>query len=390
MSQRVDVNGFLKFIDGQRDKIAKAFKEIEELQKLYQGSYTQFKTNHDQTLLALVNQIESAGDGVSRVLNSQIEARLPDEKKLIVMHVDELERKTIPTYQKQVDKLLAQAQNRANDLRTQNPKLNDREEQLKADIAAQKKKLDDLNVQIQKLGSGLGFVFNVGKIHTLDTQRNQTVGRLQALSNELNQVRQEWKKLHDDVGTEENALRAQWQTAMIRVGEFRQEHDYLAQNTDGEARHRAIRFVIDNLKIMPPNTNDVTLKQMVDLNIQTDDFQAALGAVAGILGVLKGVEDGLGRMQASVKSLATEQSTHSAYLPTLQFDLPDNAVAFGKTWDDLIAKTKDEKNLADHPADFVAAMQPFLNERLTKDHIADFFNGLGSAITRATAGWKGK
>ncbi|MBI5031648.1 MAG: hypothetical protein HZB51_14055 [Chloroflexi bacterium] len=390
MSQRVDVNGFLKFIDGQRDKIAKAFKEIEELQKLYQGSYTQFKTNHDKTLLALVNQIESASDGVSRVLNSQVEARVPDEKKLIVMHVDELKRKTIPTYQKQADKLLAQAQNRANDLRTQNPKLNDREEQLKADIAAQKKTLDDLNAQIQKLGSGLGFIFNVGKIHGLDARRNQTVGRLQALSNELNQVRQEWKKLHDDVGTEENALRAQLQTVMVHVGEFRQEHDYLAQNTDGEAHRRAIRFVIDNLKTRPADTNDATLMQMVNLNIQTDDFQAALGSVAGILGVLKGVEEGLGRLSASVTSLASEQSTHSAHLPTLQFELPDNAVAFGRTWDDLYAKSKDEKNLASHPADFVAAMQPFLNERLTKDHIASFFDGLGSAITRATAGWKGK
>ena len=390
MSQRVDVNGFLKFIDGQRDKIAQAFKEIDELQKLYQGAYTRFKTDHDQTLLALVAQIEAASDGVSRTLKAQIEERVPSEKKVVVMQVDELKRKTIPTYQKQVDKLLAQAQNRTNDLRTQNPKLNDQEEQLKAEVAAQKKTLAELNAQIQKLGGGLGFVFNVGKIHALDAQRNQTIGKLDAAIFRLKQVREEWKKLREDVGVEENALRAQWQAAMVKVGELRQQHDYLMQNTDAEARHRAIRFVIDNLKTLPSDTTDATLKRMIDLNIQTDDFQAALGSVAGILAVLKGIEEGLSRLSASVTALGSEQSRHSAYLAVLQFELPDNALAFGKTWDELIAKSKDEKNLAGHPAEFVAAIKSFLDDRLTQDAIANFFNGLGGAITRATSGWKGK
>ena len=53
MSQRVDLGGFSGFLTGQRNKIAAAFKEIEELQKLYQGSYTRFKADHDKTLLAL-------------------------------------------------------------------------------------------------------------------------------------------------------------------------------------------------------------------------------------------------------------------------------------------------------------------------------------------------
>ena len=391
MSQPVDALGFLNFIDGQNTKINAAFREIEELQKLFQGSYTRFRAEHDKTLAALGAQIESARDGSGDALKAPIDARVPAERKTIDARVATLEQKLIPGFQTEADKVLARAQSRTQELRTKNPQLNDREEKLKAEIAAQTKTLADLNTQVQKLSSGLGFIFNIGKIHALDAQRQQTVGRLQTLNQQLTQIRQEWKKLHDDVSQEEHNLQVEWQTASVTLGKLRQEHDYLAQNAAAEARHRAITFVIDNLKTMPPGANNsAAFKPMIDLNIQTDDFQAALGAVAGILGVLKGIEDGLTRIFESVKALKAEQAKNSAYLPSLQFELPDAALAFAKTWDDLIAKSKDDKYLGAHPAEYIAAIQPFLDERLTKEHITDFFNGLGDAIQRATAGWKSK
>jgi hypothetical protein len=215
---------------------------------------------------------------------------------------------------------------------------------------------------------------------------------METLDHELGKVRKEWQDLSDLAHKNEADWKAQWQQKVAQLGELRQEHDHLVQNGDVLARHRAIFFVVDNLKepaVGAPQALDGALKPMIELNIQTDSFQAALGSVAGILGIAKGVNEGLNRLSASVKALVDEQTRNSAFLPALNVSLTDDVLAFGSVWDDLAAKAKDEKALAQHPMDFVAASKPFLAERLTKEHIAAFFDALGKALTQTTAGWKG-
>jgi hypothetical protein len=202
-------------------------------------------------------------------------------------------------------------------------------------------------------------------------------------------VRQEWKDLSTNTAKNEADWRAQWQQKTTQLSQVQQQHDYLEQNTVAEAQHRATVYVIDNLKSLPASGDATLLQPMIDLNIQTDDFQAALGSVAGILGILKGVDEGLKRLGESVQALIAEQQRHSEFLPSLNIALDDQVTAFGQTWDDLIAKSKDEKTLATHPVDFVTAMKPFLEKRLTQEHIAAFFNALGEALKHATASWRG-
>ena len=105
--------------------------------------------------------------------------------------------------------------------------------------------------------------------------------------------------------------------------------------------------MLDNLKALPGA--DPELQKMVDLNIQTDDFQAALGAVAGLMGTVSGIRQGLERFGASVSALIEEQSRNSQYLPELKLDVPKEAAAFDRQWDELIACVRDEKALANHP-----------------------------------------
>jgi len=390
MTRMVSPEAFASFIADQRAKIGNAFQEVEQVQVEYQGAYTRFKAEHDKTLLALANQIETQDDGLGDALKAQIDARVPIEKQTIVQRITALEKEQIPKLQEHADDLLARARKEIADLREMNPKLNEQEESLKADLARLQQQLDDLNAQVKKLGSGLGFIFNAWKIHSLDRERFQVIGRMQSTEERLKKVRQDWKDLRDMVTKEEMEWKMQWQVTTAQVGQLRQERDYLAQNMDAEARHRANVYVLDNLKALSAGTDSTPLKQMVDLDIQTDNFQAALGSVASMLGVLKGIDEGLGRMNESVSAIIAEQNRHGAYLGGLSIVLQDSAVAFGQTWDDLIAKVKDEKTLATHPADFVAAMKPFLDERLTKEHIVALFDMLGNALKEATQNWRGQ
>ncbi|MDP3047211.1 MAG: hypothetical protein Q8O07_07010, partial [Chloroflexota bacterium] len=180
---------------------------------------------------------------------------------------------------------------------------------------------------------------------------------------------------------------AAWQAMMVEVGRLKAERDVLTADPDAQARRRAALYVLDNLKSLPGAEPD--LQKMVDLNIQTDDFQVALGAVAGLMGTISGIRQGLERFGASVSALIEEQSRNSQYLPDLKLDVPKDVAAFDRQWDELIVCVRDEQALANHPADFVRATRPFVDERLTKERITSYFDALGEALKAATAGWKG-
>jgi hypothetical protein len=386
MSQTLTANEFTDFLSGQCRQIAAAFAEIEEVQKEFQGAYTRLKAEHDKTLHTLADQIEGQANGAGHILQPQIEARIPEEQQIITKQIDDLARQAALLRVKADDEL-AVGQKTLAELRKANPKLNEREETLKADVSQQQHALADSNTQIDQAGKGLGFLVHAGKIHTLDRERQQTLGRLQQLEEELRKVRQEWKDQSSTTAKTEMDLQQQWQQYTAQLSQVQQQHDYLAQNTSAEVQHRAIVYVIDHLKSLPAGGDAPTLQPIIDLNTQLANFQTALGSVAGVLGLLKGVDDGLKRFDESVQSVIAEQQRHSEFLPALRVELDDQVTAFGQNWTDLIAKSKDEKALATHPEEFVAAMQPFLDERLSQEHIAQFFVAMGKGLEHATARW---
>jgi hypothetical protein len=374
---------FLGYLNAQGGKLQQAYDEIGHVQREYQGRYVTFRADHDRTLESLV---DTRAGALPDPLPAEVEARLPAERQAMAQRVDELN-KQIAARQGEADARIAAVQAGMAAIRAVNPQLDQREEQLKAKIAFRTQTLHDLNAQVSKLAAGLGFVLHFGKIHGLDNDRHRLVGQLETLNADLVKVRTEWKEKHEAFEAGRAQEQAAWQGMMVEVGRLKAERDDLTVDPEAQARRRATVYIVDNLKSLPGADPD--WQKMVDLNIQTGDFQAALGAVAGLMGTVSGIREGLERLGASVSALIEEQSRNSQYLPELKLDLPDDAAAFDRQWDELIACVRDETALAGHPTDFVRATRWFVDERLTKERITGYFDALGEALKAATAGWKG-
>ena len=69
--------------------------------------------------------------------------------------------------------------------------------------------------------------------------------------------------------------------------------------------------------------------------------------------------------------------------------VPDEVLAFHEQWDGLRQKVQDDRRLCAHPAEFVAAVQPVMEEDLSEANIKAAFEGLGQALKQATRRWKG-
>jgi len=238
----------------------------------------------------------------------------------------------------------------------------------------------------------LGVLFNFFKINKADRQRQQVIGKLKVFQEELKEVRQEWEKLQKEIGREQADYQKLWQDYTLELARLQGELDYLVEPVSAEnlARKRAIRYVIDHLKEPAEAGIDELqpiLDDMIEYNIQTDDYQAGLGSVGSLLALLDGLTEGLKRFRESVQGLLNEQKMHSAYLSDLKVEVDDPVLAFHQNWDGLRNRVQDDAHLSANPNEFVAAVQPSIAAELSEEKIQSMFDSLGQSLNRATKEW---
>ena len=394
MSKSLSMESFSKYITDNIDEILILRLEVEEIQIGFNSAYVEWKADHDAALERLADMVIAQWGRVGPDLHVLIEERRPEEQRMIAERRQELRDKLIPETQAEADLALQRGQSLTKKLRALNPRLDQREEELKAEWAALKKELDQLNEQIRGLSGCLGVVINFFKISKLDRQRQQAIGQLKVTRKNLGQVREEWQKVQQETTTEQEALQAEWQELTLKLAQLQGEMDYLEveANRDGLVLKRATRHVIGSLnEPIPCPASDVKreLDAMVELNIQTDNYQEGLGSVSSLLSVLDGIIEGLRRFDTSVQGIAEEQRMHSAYLPKLHITIPDDVAAFHQQWDGLVQKVQDDGHLCAQPTEFLDVVRPIMEKDLSTTNIQTMFSSLGQALEHATHDWRG-
>jgi len=394
MSQKLSLERFSRYIEENVEQIGQVRREVEEIQVGFNSAYVEWKAEHDAALERLVEAVVSRLDEVGPDLRGRVEARIPEERRVIAERRRALVEELIPRTQAEADEVLQKGQRLTEELRRENPRLDKREEELKAQRRELEEELKRLNEEIRRLSGCLVVVVNFFKVTRLDRQRHQVLGQLKTLQEELGRVREEWEELRQVASSEQEELQAKWRELTLELAQLQGERDYLAEeaNRDQLALKRATRYVIDHLKeTIPCPASDIKadLDRMVELNIQTDSYQDGLASVVSFLALLDGVAEGLRRFKGSVDSLVQEQKMHSAYLPKLSVTVPGDVEKFHSKWSGLAQMVHDEGYLSANPAEFVARVEPVMAQELSEANIQAMFDGMGQALDRATREWRG-
>ncbi len=393
MPPTVSLEQLNDFLLENRRKINAVGREVEEIQVGFNSAYVEFKAQHDAQLASLTETLFEKLDSLGPDLRTLIDERAVEERRLLAERRAELRESLIPQTQAEADEVLAQAQEQTRSLRQLNPKLDEREETYKAQRAALETKLAELNSDISQRSRGLGFITHFVSIAKLDRQRHRILGQLETLAQNLKEVREEWQTRQQEFQAQQQALQDRWRELSLEVAELKRELTYLDDEAQREslAVKRAIRHVLDNLKGPVPCPDELRpgLQTMIELNIKTDDYQAGLGTVGGLIALLDSVGKGMDGFQESVEGLIGEQRMHSDFLPQLNVQLPDSVIAFHSQWDDLRAKMRDEARLCAHPAEFLEAAQEVIERDLSDEAVASMFDRLGQSLAEATTDWRG-
>jgi chromosome segregation ATPase len=394
MSKKFSLKQLARYIEENVERIGRVRQEVAEIQVGFNSAYVEWKAQHDAELERLTEAILDQWDRVGDALHTRIEERREEEQRIIADRRVELRETLIPEKQAAADEVLAQGQALRQELRQLNPQLDRREERLKKLRNELEAELAHLNAEIKRLSGCLGVMFNFFKISKLDRERQRVIGQLEVTHNDLKEVREEWKMAQHKMSSERGQLQSRWKALTLEAAQLQAELGYLDEEPNREdlAQRRAVRYVVDHL-VEPMACPVADLKQgldhMVELNVQTDSYEAGLSAVVSLLALLDGLTEGLGRFAESVQGLLEEQRMHSAHLPKLSVAVPDDVLAFHARWDELRQEVQDDARLTQHPVEFVAAVGPTIERDLSEEQIKGMFERLGAALNRATQSWRG-
>jgi hypothetical protein len=383
-----------KYLTAARGKVDSVAQEVSEVQLQFTSAHQVNQTMHDATLNDLSLRAAHDLNALPADVHKAIDARLKVERETLDKRRQELASQIVPKAEQVADDLLQRAQKATADIKQVNPRLNAQEEKLKANLAEAEAELNRLNAEIKRLSGCLTGFINFFKISELDRQRHKLLGRMEENAKAMKSVREEWAKAKAGYSTEETQLQKQWQQANVDAARAREE---LAQLNDDPKRaelalRRAIVNVFDHWETpLQPAGNPLVdeINQMVHYNLQQNAYEEGLGKVAGLIALLGGVSQGLQSIGQSVDALIKEQGMHSAYLKPVSVTVDDNVIQFHTQWDELRSKLKDERALAQHPAEFSALFDVQVKGRLSETNIKSMFDSLSRSLTAATKGWKG-
>lgn len=391
---RMSLKQLDQFLSQARQNAVDVAREVSEVQLQFVSAHQESKAKHDTTLSDLAARAAYDLAVLPASLRQAIDERIGVEREMLAKRRQELLSQIVPKAEQIADDLLVRAQRATDEMRALNPSLNEREEKLKAERAQMEAELNRLNAEIKRLSGCLTVFINFFKVNDLDRQRHKLVGRMEENARALGDVRAEWAKSKASYAAEEAQWRQDWQQAVVDAARAREE---LAQlNDDGRreslALQRAAFYVFDHWKTpLPADGGPLVdeINQMVQLNIQTDEYEEGLGKVAGLIALLGGLSQGLTSVNQSVKALIQEQKMHSSYLKPVDVEIDDGVLQFHKQWDALRSKVKDEKALGKNPAQFSRLFDAEVKGWLAEANIKRMFDSLGAALTHATRNWKG-
>ena len=373
---------FYDFVRTSRQRMADVYREVEEIQFQFNDLHTR-QLSEREKLLSLVAPQLLEGSDLPEGLRSALETRVQVERQLLLDRISALN-KELAEMRQNSERLITEGQKQIAYLREQNPVLDKQEEGLKARRAALQQQLDDLNAQIKRLGCLTGYVAR----RRLLAERKKLVENIEALSKGIRKVRDKWKTERDNVQAGQTEMQTEWQTLSVAISQKQALVDDLTSNLDARSKANAARNLLADLKELPADVGSWRdrLTPLAELNKNEANYVIGLTTVAEVLGLLKGLGEGMDRFVRSVGTVYEEQSRYK--LAELRLSIPDEVSAFHAYWPTLQGMVKDDKYLGTHPLEFSQKVKEAVGARLSTTQIQRMFEQMGGALTAATKQWR--
>lgn len=380
-----DLATMVYYVDKKVERIGALVKEIGEIQHEFESRFMQSQQRYDNARAAAGAWVAEREWKQPPWLAEAIEKALPPMRDRKRARLVELKQKLseLATQRQGIEQ-----QNDATmgQIKSENPQLNAREEELKQQEIEARDRFYKLTADWKKTGSGLGWLVRAGAVRKAREVMEQANAEWINLNARLAEVRNSWVTLKQKTDETEATLQQAWRLRVAETARLTRELGELDRDLEAVAREGVVdelMSAVTEAKQSEQPDFDKLLDEVVAAHAENNAYEAGITQVAELIGLLKGVSEGLTRMGESVKSVQAEQDGHSE-LARLQLVTPDVVLQFHQLWVEMQPVVLDEKEAAAHPAQFAESVKQVIGERLSDKAIDAMFTALGDELNRAT------
>jgi hypothetical protein len=385
---RYAIEQFEGFVGGAQASVGRLFQEIAEVQEALNDAREALRLTRRDAVESARALLTAKGPTLDAGFAATLEAGRTEYTHSLEAEAAALSQ-VVQQGEARSEEILKRVRALRDELRTANPELDAQEEKLKQHVAELDALATQLDGQIASRARWFGTILRRAEIRGLGEQLKKVERQFEEATASLDNVRKDWATKLGATNEEDAALQAEWAANEVRVARLRQDLAVLTTDLAAEAERRALFAMVAGSKSPPPTGDaelDASLAKVDQFSDRLDALEAAITAGSEMLGMLKGLGEGLDGFRKAVESVRAEGSSHSE-LPALFVEVPDFVVAFHAAWDELARYVVDEKQMAAYPEHFVHALRQLLDERLTSEGIERMFTEMGNALTRATERW---
>jgi chromosome segregation ATPase len=382
MGTKMSLADFYKYSRENRKRIADIYREIEEIQFQFNDLYARQVEERRKLIHAHVPLLKENPDDLPQQLRRALDDQERVEREALEEEIAAL-RAEIAEKRQKADDLVREAQHRVTNLRQQNPILDQQEEELKARRASMENQIQELDTDIKQLG-----IASFLKKRRLRREREQLMDNLDEIEAGIRAVRERWQQEKKTLQDSQTDLQSQWQALSVEVAQLQARLDHLVTHIDDESRKNAAQNWLNDLEELPDVEGQwrERLRPVVELGRNKKQYEAGLTSVAEILGLLKGLGEGMDRFLRSLSTLYEEQRRYQ--LSALTVNLSDAVTSFHAMWPEFQSEVKDEKYLGTHPLEFNRRVRNIVQEHINEEDIQKMFDDMGVALSQATKAWR--
>jgi chromosome segregation ATPase len=382
MGTKISLADFYRYSRENRKRIADIYREIEEIQYQFNDLYARQVDERRKLVNVHIALLQEHRDDLPEEMRRALDDQERVEREALEEEIAALRAQTAEQRQKS-DDLVREAQRRVANLRRQNPILDQQEEELKARRASMENQIQELDSEIERLG-----MFSLLGKRRLRGEREQLMDNLDEIEAGIRAVRERWQEEKKALQAGQTDLQSQWQMLSVQVAQLQARLDHLVTSIDDESRKRAAQNWLDELQELPDVEGPwrERLAPAVELGRSKKQYEAGLTSVAEILGMLKGLGEGMDRFLRSLATLYEEQRRYR--LPALTVNLSDAVTSFHAMWPEFQSEVKDEKYLGTHPLEFNRRVSNIVQQHINEEDIQKMFDDMGLALSRATKAWR--
>jgi hypothetical protein len=380
-----DLASMIAYFKSQEAKIDRLVQEIDEINQGVTAALVEAQDEIENALSAAVSVADEQRDAVAPWLKQALAAGLPAMRDVKGSRRVELE-KTISDLYNQRTEIEKQEQQQLDALAQANPALNAREEELKQQRAEIETSIAQVESGLRQAGAGLGWLINAGRIRRLRKEHQLRATALYGLRERLSEVRNTWAGDEQKAKELQDRLQQAWRLRTMDIAKLTQEMDSLTDDFEGVCRRQVMEDFLRQQPSFEPSglqPLDQALQVLTEWRARSADCESGVVAVSEILGLLKGVKEGMERMRSSIESLEKEQEMH-AELSDLKLQAPEPLLQFHQIWDALLPTVVDEKQSIAHPKDLADIIHQVIGTRLSDQDIEAMFTMAGNVLTEAT------